>query len=131
MTCVEIVSVNRFIWERHDNILCKAGFCSSGPGLIYKTIRAVRLPGTSIIPPRSTGRLPSSDGGDFVAVCWEHGNSGWKVVIDALTGYVTRRRIYVGDDRLVSRRHLWENGTGIHASDIEVRRRWHGDQRWR
>ncbi|KAI6013629.1 hypothetical protein BKA83DRAFT_4130285 [Pisolithus microcarpus] len=60
-------------------------FDSSGPGITYKNIRAIRLPGGSIIPPRSTGRLLSIDGGDFVAVCREHENSGWKVVIDALT----------------------------------------------
>ncbi|KAI6166332.1 nucleoporin subcomplex protein binding to Pom34-domain-containing protein [Pisolithus thermaeus] len=72
------------------------GPSASGPGLIYKNIRAIRLPGGSIMPPRSTGRLLSSDGGDFVAVCWEHENNGWKVVIDVLTEYVTRRRMYVG-----------------------------------
>ncbi|KIK14216.1 hypothetical protein PISMIDRAFT_17437 [Pisolithus microcarpus 441] len=78
-TSIENISVNRFIWERHGNILCKAGICSSGPGLFYKNVRAIRLPDGSIIPPRSTGRLLSSDG-----------------VIDALTEYVTRRRMYVG-----------------------------------
>ncbi|KAI6034721.1 hypothetical protein BKA83DRAFT_4121778 [Pisolithus microcarpus] len=70
-TSIENISVNRFIWERHGNILCKAGICSSGPGLFYKNVRAIRLPDGSIIPPRST-------------------------VIDALTEYVTRRRMYVG-----------------------------------
>ncbi|KAI6040388.1 nucleoporin subcomplex protein binding to Pom34-domain-containing protein [Pisolithus marmoratus] len=72
------------------------GPSASGPGLTYKNVRAIRLPGGSIMPPRSTGRLLSSDGGDVVAVCWEHENSGWKVVIDVLTEYVTRRRMYVG-----------------------------------
>ncbi|KAI6146143.1 nucleoporin subcomplex protein binding to Pom34-domain-containing protein [Pisolithus tinctorius] len=72
------------------------GPSASGRGLTYKNIRAIRLPGGSIMSPRSTGRLLSSDGGDVVAVCWEHENSGWKVVIDVLTEYVTRRRMYVG-----------------------------------
>jgi len=72
------------------------GSSAAGPGLTYTNIRAIRLPGGSIIPPRSTGRLLSSDGGDFVAVCWEHEYNGWKVVIDVLTEYVTRRRIYSG-----------------------------------
>ncbi|KAG6330320.1 hypothetical protein ID866_8769, partial [Astraeus odoratus] len=72
------------------------GRSASGPGLTYTNARAVRLPGGSIIPPRSTGRLLSSDGGDFVAVCWEHEYSGWKVVIDVLTEYVTRRRMCAG-----------------------------------
>ncbi|KAL4081354.1 nucleoporin subcomplex protein binding to Pom34-domain-containing protein [Scleroderma yunnanense] len=72
------------------------GSSASGPGLTYTNIRAIRLPGGSIIPPRSTGRLLSSDGGDFVAVCWEHEYSGWKVVIDVLAEYVTRLRMHSG-----------------------------------
>ena len=72
------------------------GSSASGPGLTYTNMRAIRLPGGSIIPPRSTGRLLSSDGGDFVAVCWEHAYSGWRVVIDVLAEYVTRRRIHSG-----------------------------------
>ncbi|KIJ13298.1 hypothetical protein PAXINDRAFT_136264 [Paxillus involutus ATCC 200175] len=72
------------------------GPSASAPGLTYTNTRAIRLPGGSIMPPRSTGRLLSGDGGDFVAVCWQHEYSGWKVVLDVLTEYVTRRRMYTG-----------------------------------
>ena len=72
------------------------GPSASAPGLTYTNIRAIRLPGGSIIPPRSTGRLLSGDGGEFVAVCWQHEHSGWKVVLDVLMEYVTRRSTYAG-----------------------------------
>ncbi|KAH0840297.1 hypothetical protein J3R83DRAFT_1306 [Lanmaoa asiatica] len=72
------------------------GRSASVPGLTHTNVRAIRLPGGSIIPPRSTGRLLSGDGGDFVAVCWQHEYSGWKVVLDVLTEYVTRRSTYAG-----------------------------------
>ena len=72
------------------------GRSAAAPGLTYTNIRAVRLPGGSIIPPRSTGRLLSGDGGEFVAVCWQHESSGWKVILDVLTEYVTRRSIHAG-----------------------------------
>lgn len=72
------------------------GRSASAPGLTYTNVRAIRLPGGSIMPPRSTGRLLSGDGEDFVAVCWQHEHSGWKVVLDVLTEYVTRRSMHVG-----------------------------------
>ena len=72
------------------------GRSASAPGLTYTNIRAIRLPGGSIIPPRSTGQLLSGDGGEFVAVCWQHEYSGWKVVLDVLTEYVTRRSMHAG-----------------------------------
>jgi len=72
------------------------GRSASAPGLTYTNIRAIRLPGGSIIPPRSTGRLLSGDGGEFVAVCWQYEYSGWKVVLDVLTEYVTRRSMHAG-----------------------------------
>ncbi|KAG9317859.1 hypothetical protein JVU11DRAFT_2087 [Chiua virens] len=43
----------------------------SAPGLTYTNLRAIRLPGGSIIPPRSVGRLLSGDGGEFAA--WVEG----------------------------------------------------------
>ena len=72
------------------------GRSTSAPGITYTNSRAIRLPGGSIVPPRSIGRLLSGDGGDFVAVCWQHDYSGWKVVLDVLTEYVTRRSMYAG-----------------------------------
>ena len=72
------------------------GRSASAPGLTYTNVRAIRLPGGSTMPPRSTGRLLSGDGGEFVAVCWQHEYSGWKVVLDVLMEYVTRRSMYAG-----------------------------------
>ncbi|KAG2343590.1 hypothetical protein BDR05DRAFT_933045 [Suillus weaverae] len=69
---------------------------AAGPSLAYANLRAIRLPGASVMPARSKGRLLSGDGGDHIAVCWQHEHSGWKVVLDVLTEYVTRRRMYTG-----------------------------------
>ncbi|KAG0698694.1 nucleoporin subcomplex protein binding to Pom34-domain-containing protein [Suillus ampliporus] len=69
---------------------------AAGPSLAYANLRAIRLPGGSVMPARSKGRLLSGDGGDHIAVCWQHEHSGWKVVLDVLTEYVTRRRMYAG-----------------------------------
>ncbi|KAG1877433.1 nucleoporin subcomplex protein binding to Pom34-domain-containing protein [Suillus subluteus] len=69
---------------------------AAGPSLAYTNLRAIRLPGGSVMPARSKGRLLSGDGGDNIAVCWQHEHSGWKVVLDVLTEYVTRRRMYTG-----------------------------------
>lgn len=66
-----------------------------GPSaLTYTSLRAIRLPGGSMIPPRSTGRLLSGDNGEFVAVSWHHEYSGWRVILDVLMEYVTRRSSY-------------------------------------
>ncbi|KAF8433047.1 nucleoporin subcomplex protein binding to Pom34-domain-containing protein [Boletus edulis BED1] len=72
------------------------GRSASAPGLTYTNIRAIRLPGGSIIPPRSVGRLLSGDGGEFVAICWQHEYGGWKVILDVLAEYVTRRSSHAG-----------------------------------
>ena len=69
---------------------------AAGPSLAYTNLRAIRLPGGSVMPARSKGRLLSGDGGDHIAVYWQHEHSGWKVVLDVLTEYVTRRRMYAG-----------------------------------
>ncbi|KAH7887323.1 nucleoporin subcomplex protein binding to Pom34-domain-containing protein, partial [Phlebopus sp. FC_14] len=66
------------------------------PGLTYSNLRAIRLPGGSIMPPRSTGQLLSGDAGAHLVICWQHVHSGWKVVLDVLTEYVTKRRLYAG-----------------------------------
>ncbi|KAI5993561.1 hypothetical protein EDD15DRAFT_2196557 [Pisolithus albus] len=79
---ISFTQLFRFIWERHGNVLCKAGFCSSGPGLIHKNIRAIRLSVVQSYLPPSPGRLLSIDGGDFVAVCWERENKNVGMEID-------------------------------------------------
>ncbi|KAF8651147.1 hypothetical protein AX16_004849 [Volvariella volvacea WC 439] len=61
-------------------------------GLIYINLRPIRLPGGSILPARSQGRLLSGDGGDYIIVCWQHEHSGWKLLLEILTDYVNRKR---------------------------------------
>ncbi|TFK43979.1 nucleoporin subcomplex protein binding to Pom34-domain-containing protein [Crucibulum laeve] len=70
---------------------------SIGPaGLTYINLRPIRLPGGSILPARSPGRLLSGDGGDQIVVCWKHEHSGWKVILELLTDYVNRKRLSYG-----------------------------------
>lgn len=69
---------------------------NGGVGLTYINVRPIRLPGGSTLPARSTGRLLSGDGGDYVVVSWQHEHSGWKVILEVLTDYVSQRRLYSG-----------------------------------
>ncbi|KAJ8519666.1 hypothetical protein ONZ45_g3382 [Pleurotus djamor] len=67
---------------------------SSGP--TYMTLHPIRLPGGSILPARTTGRLLSGEGGDSIVVGWQHEHSGWKLIMEILTDYVNRRRKATG-----------------------------------
>ena len=68
----------------------------SSPSLTYINLFPIRLPGGSLLPARSTGRLLSTDGGDHLALCWKHEHSGWKLILEILTDYVNRRRLSFG-----------------------------------
>ncbi|TFY59970.1 hypothetical protein EVJ58_g5439 [Rhodofomes roseus] len=72
------------------------GSSSVAMGVTYMNLRPLKLPGGSILPPKSTGRLLSGDGGDLVVVCWQHEHSGWKLLLELLTDYVNRRRLHSG-----------------------------------
>lgn len=65
----------------------------SSPSPIYTNTRPVQLPGGSVLPTRSRGRLLSSDGEEFVIVAWQHEYSGWRLLLDILTDYNRRRRL--------------------------------------
>ncbi|KII94690.1 hypothetical protein PLICRDRAFT_33503 [Plicaturopsis crispa FD-325 SS-3] len=65
-------------------------------GLTYVNLRPTKLPGGTTLPAKSSGRLLSGDGGDFIVVCWQHQHSGWKVILEVLTDYVNRRRMSAG-----------------------------------
>lgn len=65
-------------------------------GVTYTNLRPVKLPGGSTLPVRSIGRLLNSDGGDFIAISWQHKHSGWKLLLEILTDYVNRRRVAGG-----------------------------------
>lgn len=72
------------------------GGSSTGVVLTYHNLRPIRLPGGSILPAKSYGRLLSSDGGEQVVICWQHQHSGWKVILEILTDYLNRRRTDFG-----------------------------------
>ncbi|OCH94502.1 hypothetical protein OBBRIDRAFT_123418 [Obba rivulosa] len=65
-------------------------------GLVYINLRPIKLPGGSILAPKSVGQLLSGDGSDLVVVCWQHQHSGWKVLLELLTDYVNRTRLQSG-----------------------------------
>ncbi|KAK0505757.1 hypothetical protein EDD18DRAFT_1455195 [Armillaria luteobubalina] len=68
---------------------------SSSLGLSYTNSRPIMLPGGSVLPPGSIGRVLSGDGGELLAVCWSHQHSGWKLMLDILADYVKRRNAYL------------------------------------
>ena len=73
------------------------GSSSIGPGVSYVNLRPLQLPGGSILPAKSMGRLLSGDGGDLIVVSWQHQHSGWKLLLEFLTDYVNRRRLHSGN----------------------------------
>ncbi|TFY76376.1 hypothetical protein EWM64_g7637 [Hericium alpestre] len=66
---------------------------SSSVGLTYLNLRPIRLPGGSILPPKSAGRLLSQEGEDSIIVAWEHVHSGWKLLRDVLLHYARSKRL--------------------------------------
>ncbi|KAK2459938.1 hypothetical protein APHAL10511_008023 [Amanita phalloides] len=74
----------------------------SASGLVYHNLRPLKLPGGSILPVKSCGRLLSGDGSDHVVVSWQHHHSGWKIVLEVLTDYVNRRLMQSGSGTALS-----------------------------
>jgi nuclear pore complex protein Nup188 len=70
------------------------GGSNSSLGLTYVNLRPIKLPGGSTLPIKTCGKLLSDEDRDFIVVAWEHPHSGWKVVLEMLTDYVNRRRMY-------------------------------------
>ncbi|KAL0577277.1 hypothetical protein V5O48_004705 [Marasmius crinis-equi] len=65
---------------------------SSSSALVYTNVYPIILPGGTVLPARSKGRLLSGDGGDSLVVAWAHNHSGWKILLEVLTAYVSRHR---------------------------------------
>ncbi|KAL0066596.1 hypothetical protein AAF712_006400 [Marasmius tenuissimus] len=65
---------------------------SSSSALVYLNVYPIVLPGGSILAARSKGRLLSGDGGDSLVVSWTHNHSGWKILLEILTGYISQHR---------------------------------------
>lgn len=57
-------------------------------GYYYTNVRPVRLPGGSILPPSSVGRVISNQGA--VVVSWSQQHSGWEMLLDILRTYQAR-----------------------------------------
>jgi len=66
---------------------------NASPGLTYLNLKPIKLPGGSILPAKTPGRLLSSDGADHIVICWQHEHSGWKIILEILTDYINRRRM--------------------------------------
>ncbi|OBZ70270.1 hypothetical protein A0H81_09556 [Grifola frondosa] len=80
----------------YEKLPDRYGSSPGSPGLVYVNLRPIRLPGGAVLPPKSTGRLLSGDGGDNIVIAWQFQHSGWKVLLEILTDYVNRRRMHSG-----------------------------------
>lgn len=80
----------------YDKVPERYGSSSRALGPTYTNLRPLKLPGGCILPPRSTGRLLSQDGEDFVIVSWQCEHSGWKLLVEVLYDYVRRKRLIPG-----------------------------------
>ncbi|KIY69357.1 hypothetical protein CYLTODRAFT_393808 [Cylindrobasidium torrendii FP15055 ss-10] len=67
---------------------------SSAVGHTYRNVHPIILPGGSILPEHSIGRALTAEGGEFLAICWNHEHSGWKLMLDVLAEYVNQRSLY-------------------------------------
>ncbi|GAW06586.1 hypothetical protein LENED_008524 [Lentinula edodes] len=61
-------------------------------GMAYANVRPIILPGGSILPVGSKGRLLNGDGGDLLVVIWHHEHSGWKLLLEVLMAYAFKLR---------------------------------------
>ena len=66
---------------------------STSTGPTYINLRPLKLPGGSILPPKTVGRLLSQDGGEYMIVAWQHEHSGWKLLKEVLVAYAQRARL--------------------------------------
>ncbi|KAI0315383.1 hypothetical protein OF83DRAFT_1132303 [Amylostereum chailletii] len=66
---------------------------SSLHGLTYVNTRPILLPGGTLLPARTQGRLLSQDGEDYIIVAWQREHSGWRLLVDVLADYARRRRL--------------------------------------
>ena len=69
---------------------------NSSYGISYTNLHPIKLPGGSILPARSIGRVISGDTAEFVVVIWDHSHSGWKLMLELLTDYTNRRCNHYG-----------------------------------
>ncbi|KAA1466701.1 hypothetical protein DENSPDRAFT_811950 [Dentipellis sp. KUC8613] len=77
----------------YEKVPERYGTSSASMGLTYVNVRPIKLPGGSILPPKSTGRLLSQDGEECIIVAWQHVHSGWKLLGEVLLHYVKSRHL--------------------------------------
>lgn len=65
---------------------------STAAGVLYSTLKETSLPGAAVLHPGTSGRVLSSDSADSIVVCWEMEYSGWKLVLEILHSYLTRKQ---------------------------------------
>ncbi|KAF8318134.1 hypothetical protein DL93DRAFT_430891 [Clavulina sp. PMI_390] len=66
-------------------------------GIVYNTLRPMRLPGGTIIPPKTVGTLISdNEAGSPLVVAWQYQHSGWRLALGLLKEYVKRRQTATG-----------------------------------
>ncbi|KIJ94752.1 hypothetical protein K443DRAFT_11878, partial [Laccaria amethystina LaAM-08-1] len=117
------------IYERQPE---RYGSSKTNSGPTYLNLRPIRLPGGSVLPAKSTGRVLSGDGADHIVVCWQHEHSGWKLILEVLTDYVNRKRLDYGSggtyrDVSFGRRGSAQTIT-LQIGDIGMERDSHGDE---
>lgn len=59
---------------------------------VYVNLKPFLLPGGSILPAKSHGKLISGGSGRPLIVRWEHEHSGWNLLLEILAGYIANRR---------------------------------------
>ena len=81
------------IYERQPK---RFGSSITNSGPTYLNLRPIRLPGGSILPAKSTGKVVSGDGADHIVLFWQHEHFSRKVILEVLTDYVNRKRVDYG-----------------------------------
>ena len=92
---------------------------SSSYGVSYTNLHPIKLPGGSILPARSVGRVISGDTAEFVVVIWDHSHSGWKLILELLTDYTNRRCNHYGiGGSFSTRKHPSSQVTAMRLQEI-------------
>jgi len=92
---------------------------SSSYGVSYTNLYPIKLPGGSILPARSVGRVISGDTAEFVVVIWDHSHSGWKLILELLTDYTNRRCNHYGiGGSFSTRKHPLSQVTAMRLQEI-------------
>lgn len=88
---------------------------NTSAGTVYSSLKPMRLPGGSIIPPKTVGTLISdSENGSPLVIVWQFRHSGWRLALGLLKEYVKRRQALTGAPSL--RWGISSNGSAYRGS---------------